>query len=254
MADHRLRTAARALQADTSPEARAAVLRERLRAGAIDPERVALAAYCGDEGARIGLGPKIVKHVRGEVCCCGSESDNAEHGYYGVEGYTHNFVHACDYYNVECECEVTIETEERPREGEWADQADLGVWLRGLSRWGHETHVRASIAAARFWAAWGPEHQSRERDPRIVESLEDLAEWEQVGRLVGDRPFAHPWHTPPAWEPVRQAWLMAHDGGSVERRADPAHAVAAVMAAADSCGEAPVRAAICSALVSWALA
>ena len=55
MADARLRQAER--EAKQDPQARAAFLRERLRAGLIQPELIELAAYVGDEAAREVLGP-----------------------------------------------------------------------------------------------------------------------------------------------------------------------------------------------------
>lgn len=225
MTDQRLREAERLARACPSLESEAALLHERLRAGTLSLERLELAAYCGHEGALA-----IVPRPKGAPSDCG-----LCHGH--PDGIL--VMHAA--------------TSGLPPWTRYPCEHELAPWVQGLDLWGHGCVVRAAIAAARFWASWGPEHQSRSRDPRVVLSLKDLDEWEQTGHLVGDRPFAFPWHTLPSWEPVRQAWLMAHDGGTVERRADSAHAMAAIMASAESCGEAPVRAAIQSTLISWAL-
>ena len=53
MTDQRLRRLEREVAASPSPEAEAALLRERLRAGTLSLERLELAAYCGHEGARL---------------------------------------------------------------------------------------------------------------------------------------------------------------------------------------------------------
>lgn len=55
MTDRRQRTLARAA-AQGDAQAAAALLRSRLRARELTRERVDLAAYCGDAGARLALG------------------------------------------------------------------------------------------------------------------------------------------------------------------------------------------------------
>jgi len=53
--DLELRSRERAARAEDSPEARARLLVERLRAGTLDVERLGLAAYCGDPAADSAL-------------------------------------------------------------------------------------------------------------------------------------------------------------------------------------------------------
>jgi len=53
VSDTRIRQLER--QRDGTPEAEAAYLRARIRCGSLTRERLELAAYCGDEGARLAL-------------------------------------------------------------------------------------------------------------------------------------------------------------------------------------------------------
>jgi len=65
VSDARLRALARQALASGTPEARAALLRERLRAGELTLARVELAAYCGDEAALIVDGGPYTDHCYG---------------------------------------------------------------------------------------------------------------------------------------------------------------------------------------------
>lgn len=56
MSDERLRTLAREAAAQGDATARARLLRERVRTGSLQVDRLALAALVGDEGARLALG------------------------------------------------------------------------------------------------------------------------------------------------------------------------------------------------------
>lgn len=283
MSDLRIQEARRAWEARPGDvQAQGAYLLELLRAGQLAAERLELAAYCGHRAAREALGPKVVKHVRGEVCCCGSESDCAEHGYYGVEGYTHNFVHACDYYKVECECEVSVEIEEKPRE--WADRASLSAWLAGLSRWGKEATDRAAVAAARVAAeqsamcptgggAWhaAPHggcfcgygwdaHRNPDKNPRLHDAIRAIEAAEAYLACPGEERWTRSgealwtaWHEAYvnaghlAWLPFPVGRLPGQTHGADHNCEVPQHA------ARLPAGEAPVGEAIQRALIAWAL-
>lgn len=123
MTDQRLQALSRAARLDPAREPE--LLRERVRAGDLTPERLELAAYCGHEAAR---------KAAGHGCC-------PRHQALGRD----------------------------PQEGALArllcSESPLSVhdplpaWVRGLSRWGAETQVRAAVAACE--AAWGEWKGSR---------------------------------------------------------------------------------------------
>lgn len=76
MTDQRLRRLEREVAASPSLESEAALLRERLRAGALSLERLELAAYCGHEAALDVVGRTCDRiHPgcpHGDLClCCG---------------------------------------------------------------------------------------------------------------------------------------------------------------------------------------
>lgn len=112
MTDQRLRQLAREASALHTPEAEAALLRARLRAGSLTYERLELAAYCGHEWAQATL-----KETNRYAPWCSCDLPGPGSG-------THSDA-----------CEM------RP----WQFQR----WVDGLSRWGAEVLARASIAAAR---------------------------------------------------------------------------------------------------------
>ena len=125
--DTKLRSTRRQADRSSDPLDLARVLVERLRGGTIDPERVALAAYCGSEAARLALfgsfNPPVyeVPPALIEVACAPFDS-----------------------------VDLTPDSVGRlpsplPR------QFDLAKWLSGLSRWQSHPYsapVRAALAAA----------------------------------------------------------------------------------------------------------
>ena len=114
MSDARLRTLERRAWESPTPEAQADLLRERVRLGLLDPERLRLAAYAGHEGARVLVIPKLRPP--------GHDDDT---------GPYLTIYHQIKFGDI--------------------PSAALGLshWLKGLASWGHEVMVRAAIAAAR---------------------------------------------------------------------------------------------------------
>jgi len=124
--------------------------------------------------------------------------------------------------------------------------SELGPWARALSRWGQAVHVRAAVAAARVaLPAWRSYHDPGTHRPRLaIEAAEAwladpceerLRAWQQAMT-----------HRTPLWTP-----FPVHD--------DERHGLAhdypdCVQMSARLAGEAPVREAIQSALIGWALA
>lgn len=145
--DETLRELARRAQQD--PALRPQLLVARLRAGELAQDRLELAAYVGDADARAALGPSVRRWTTGRVCCCGSDERDGEHGTYGVESYTHGFVHACDYYGTPCECTVEEHVEQRPRE--WPGDRSFRSFCDGVTRFAADAIIRATFAAA--WTA-----------------------------------------------------------------------------------------------------
>lgn len=232
--DLRLRTAGRALAADSSPEARAAWIRERLRAG-LDPERVELAAYCSDPAALTALPP------------------------------CERFSEACEPH-LECDCcgchdgVPLAGAEAKPPDYERCVRAgrlySLTVWLRGLSRW-EGAQVRAAMAAARMALEVAAERAKF--DGRPIERIH--AELRAAGRAIE---AAEAWAACPCEEHL-QAWRTACSLVAMGRFPWLPHALAAdsperaeslrasIVIAAGVAGEPAVREAIQRALVEWAL-
>lgn len=152
MADHRLRQHERNAALAPSVEARAVLLRARVRAGSLRDDQVTLAALCGDEAALAVLPPKVTRWQEGYLCCCGSL--DKDHGFSPTEGWWdgHGPVHACDYYKMPCDCELKeCERVEdpviRPR--------TLRELAHALIRSGPVATARAEVAAAKFiQTAW----------------------------------------------------------------------------------------------------
>lgn len=272
--DTRLRAAEREAQREPSPEASAAVLRERLRAGeacarcggegdlayaggsapllplrmfatgAAPPrarmatvpcpacaglslrQRVELAAYAGDAGARLVLGRRVP-----------GRGGPAPHDLVAWAMFV-------------------------------ADS--LPVWTRGLARWGAPVQVRAALAAARVAQVVGCyEHRpdcTRTRCAPILRALDACAAWltepteerrvAAARALIDARPTAGALER--AWLPCVPrgpgggwgvetvgVWPSTADTGEWNERAVPL--------AARVAGEAPVRAAVSAELVAWAL-
>lgn len=178
MTDSRLRAMQRAAASD--PSARADWLRSRLRAGALTPERLELAAYCGDEGARGALGRRAGQAVRRMACkqCrgwlywCGLHQRPAVAAVGDVGGADRS----ADRCSADDQCgrDVTgdfrdpdVDPDDPDADGFHApcptcegysvdlDSEHLAVpvlpalqeFVSGLSRWGHEGMVRAALAA-----------------------------------------------------------------------------------------------------------
>ncbi len=242
MSDLRLRLAARGLAADPSPEAQAALLRERLRAG-LDPQRAELAAYCGHEGARLAWGCRTWGTLP-------LYQENPKPNP-GPDGTLYEF--------------VGVSTDLAPAYA-------LAPWVRGLSRWGAEAQVRAAIAAARValerweeqeglisWegkpgirdAAWEwrllPEDHPKRSPRRAIEAAESWVAcpceehevaWSRAGiACAGGGNLVLAWLPIPADVDTHE-----HNLGQVPRNA------------AHLAGEAPVREAIQRALIEWSLA
>lgn len=207
-----------------------------------------LAAYCGDEAAREAIGPRVVKRRNGLTCCCGSDEETAEHGYYGVEGYTHNFTHACDYAEVECGCDFTEVDEEW-----WPTRppAALAPWLSGLSRWGPHVLVRAAVAAARVaLPVWAERECGEGHNPDLsicqlaqppLRAIEAAEAWLACPCEEHRWKWADAWAGGTDWFSAPE-WLPGTIQGAGESIQDAAHLA----------GEPAVRAAICTALIEWA--
>lgn len=235
---------ARALERDTSLEGRARVLAHRLRVGTLTQERLELAAYVGDEAARM-LVERWRWDKRDEVCCCGDGADG-----HGMGGAEHSLVHACDYYaeegeERECAC----------------PSLPLDAWARSLSRWDKAVCVRAAVAAGRVaWAANGSDDAAyvnagmdttSRADP--VRALSAAQAWldcpcerhlEACVALCCPKPNLDAF----AWE-VNEAVCCRQAGDD-----DHAHHVTAIETSGRLTSEQAVRDAIRTSLVPWALA
>lgn len=235
MTDARLRAAERTAATDASPEAQAALLRERLRAGTLDPARLELAAYCGHEGAReaLGLDP------------WGGFPRYAEDPppFTAQDGSRYEF--------------VAVQTDLAPAYA-------LRPWVAGLARWGDEALTRAAVAAARValpvWEqAVGP-NPGLERRAALDAAESLLAQTapdpidpfaRQRAWLDAINPSTYTFRTH-ALTPERflmWAWLTWMPAPSVT----PTRRASEIAAAAQVAGEQPVREAIQHALCAWAL-
>ena len=124
MSDQRLRSAARAAAIDGSPEAQAALLQERLRAGTTTHELVSLAAYCGDPAARLLLAPR-----------------DCPPSYAHSEQVMHSFAWA-------------------GARNEWPFQA----WVCGLTKWHNAVPGIAAVVAAELaLPIWVEQHKLEDR-------------------------------------------------------------------------------------------
>lgn len=246
MTDQRLRRLEREVAASPSRESEAALLRERLRAGTLSPERLELAAYCGHEGARgaLGIAPWV-----------GRVHFEDPPGFTAADGTRYEFSSP----------DVAL-----------APAYALGPWVRGLSRWGPAVQVRAAMAAARLVLArrsagldlwpdspgflWGQAN-------RAVEAAERwLVDPNEGNRIDAARAFLA---ARPVDAGIQFRWLpmvptryqagthpTPEGGGWGEEPPYPGPSLwhpGEIMAAAELAGEVPVRAAIQSALITWAL-
>lgn len=120
MSDTKLRNLQRIHQIQGDPESAAAVLRERLRQGALSLERVALASYLGDASARI-----VLPDAEGDRCkVVGCGFPLRMHPLFPVPNAWMRI------------CSPGVP---------WSFDA----WVKGLALNGQETMVRAAVAAAR---------------------------------------------------------------------------------------------------------
>ena len=242
MSDQRLRRLERDAAASPSPESEAALLRERLRAGTLSLERLELAAYCHPPGAYLGgFAPWIVLGwVNGRECV----NEARVSGRAVPAGETHfEWCPGSRRYR---------HPDERAR---------LAWWVAGLSRWGPEVQVRAAVAAARLvlsrrsaeldlwpdspWFLWGQANRAVEAAEAWLmcpcDHHEDAWLIASGALHMDPRVQSHPY----AWVPTGP-WTS--DPDQAHNREAPVHVGGLVGE-----GEAPVRAAIQSALISWAL-
>ena len=213
-----------------SPESEAALLRERLRAGTLSPERLELAAYAGSIGARCCL----------DACSCGC-------------GWPRGTPTAAGPF-----------LSDLHRDADHTDSRSLAVWVAGLSRWGPTVQVRAAVAAARaalpFWDAGRSEvrEAAKEGLRRVKDWLDGHDGTTHRIRAAhdGGGPFAG---VPHGIRSVLSSALRAETGDAGGLGIDlPAATHWAAMQFnqhrfAPEHGEPRVRAAIQSALISWSL-
>lgn len=223
MTDQRLRQLAREASAFHTPEAEAALLRARLRAGSLTYERLELAAYCGHHGARAALGPS--NRLPGPGAIVGGHPD-------------------APWWDA-------------------PDAWVLSDFVVGLSRWGPEVLARGSIAAARtalpVWEADLPAHCEvgchdgqalscrPHHGPRLA--VEAAERWFGAGLNVSDREgYVLQVSYDVAWSEARHRapWLPAPWASDGARQTEIAGSAALA-------GESQVRAAIRSALIAWAI-
>lgn len=245
MTDQRLRRLEREVAASPSPESEAALLRERLRAGTLSLERLELAAYCGHEAALA-----IVPRPHGAPSDCG-----LCHGHPDGILVMHTATSGLPPWSREpCSHEL------RP-------------WVRGLALWGHKVMTRASVAAARCaLPVWCDITRLSRR--RGLHTEREAKEGVCTRCTKGDPGFGLPGDAIVAAERwIRSDWSASdHDSYGVGREWDEAWSrcwrqaawtpapwasdgarETEITGSAALAGEAPVRAAIQSALISWAL-
>lgn len=245
MTDQRLRRLERDAAANPSPESEAALLRERLRAGTLSLERLELAAYCHPPGAYLGgFAPWIVLGwVNGRECV----NEARVSGRAVPAGETHfEWCPGSRRYR---------HPDERAR---------LAWWVAGLSRWGPEVQVRAAVAAARvalpFWDAGRSEvrEAAEEGLRRVKDWLDGTDGTTHRVRAAhdGGGPFAGIPHG------IRSVLSIAIRAEARDERGMGIDMPATIRWAvaqfnhhrfAPEHGEPRVRAAIQSALISWAL-
>ena len=253
MSDLDLRTAARHAALDGSPEARAALLRERLRAGELTQERVALAAYCGDEAAQQACGQTLGDLLLDVF----PENTEARRD-------------ADDWGST-----VMAQLAARP-----LTTMPFSVWVSGLFHWGHEAGTRAGVAAAKAARAAGaardqvcccgssieshdsgsghsPVHAcdyQRLPDCECSEWADPVRAIEAAEQVLGcpvasdDDPYRHQRMWDEGWEAGwrRHPWLPAPWASDGARAAE-------ISSAARKAGEHSTRSAISSSLIAWAL-
>jgi len=218
MTDHRLRTLERRYQAGEIPQDDPAWLRERLRSGELDRERVELAAYCGSEGA-LGLwrswDRSMPNHDTGKIA-------NALYRVrkYGVSG------------------------------------CGLPQWLQGLARWGNHVMARAALAAGRVallklpWLDSRPGADGGSRYLSVLRALEAAEAWlECPCEEHREAALAHQGRPAGMGVDPRPNWWWAP---SLAIQGKPS-ALRQIRECARIVTEATVREAICADLVGFAL-
>lgn len=213
MSDRDLQTLRRTAAATGAPSDRAALLRARVRAGELTLERVQLAAFCLDEAATRALDWP----GDGEV--------------WSARGWRSNY------------------------------DRDLGAWVYDLGTWADVGRVSgwvlvlAQAAAARAVVAFYHD-KGRPLGLEPLRALESAEDWlddpTDATRGVAVVDWTHAWG--PDWG-ARHAnlWLPILPDWATGKWSDVLQPRHAIERAAEEAGEAPVRAAICSALTSWAL-
>ena len=176
-----------------------------------------MAAYCGDEGAQEALGLWRCKECG---CCCSVETRGCL-------------------------------------------QCPLAYWVRDLRHWGQAVQVRAAVAAARVALC---EHE-REGSLAFVQAMANRAHGKEMAFQQFHAPrraieAAEAWLAAPS-DATQESWRRANVAAGYPFHSDwlpPAFNMDAVpreetlQRCARLAGEAPVREAIQSALIGWALA
>lgn len=237
MTDANLRALERAAQQD--PSQRAAYLWERVRRGDLSRERLELAAYCGDEGARSVVNPADLANDWGH---CREDDEQPDH------------CESCSWWVVhQVGCPA----------------GRLPAWLQGLSRWGPEVQVRAGLAAAEValpvWElSQGFRYQASDDSLRCIYSSRAFSA--RLSRTWAPRRAlgaVRAWLEDPS-EANRERWYQAQWVGGIpewvpfcgDRDVGPVetHAfVLGVRSAAQATSEPKVREAIQRGLIAWAL-
>lgn len=217
MSDATLRARQKAAEKSGDLEDQARALLERVRAGTLSRERLELAAYCGDAGARVVL-PGPHRSPNGCRLCHGHPD--------GVLVMQIAGAGRKPWERIQCE-------------------HDLGALVRGLARWQPSAAIRAGCSAGRVAA------QFFLRVPRpLIEALCAAEAWldcpcspcAEAAFVAADRcQRGHDgreiiWATGPG--------LALRGGGYWD---------SGIFSAAKLAGEGPVQIAVCETLIAWAL-
>lgn len=243
MTDQRLRRLEREVAASPSLESEAALLRERLRAGTLSPERLELAAYCGHVGARVvALGahnPAAHEIPNGKAWLAVAPFDTVD---------------------------LTPDSVGR-LPSPLPLVFDLPRWVRGLSRWGPTVQVRAAVAAARaalpiehpcfggpvhVHDATGGDHYGGDCDLALF-AIEGAEKWLEDPTPKNLLVWRNAWFAC-EWEQAQWLpWVSSADYPQPSGPPTVADQASHIIRAGSLAGDAPVRAAIQSALIAWAL-
>lgn len=271
MRDEELRARARAATLDPLPLERSRVLVDRMRMGTLSVERVELAAHCMHDPARIALGREPNRRQSGRStrmieAALSSELLGPRTGRVVVVGPTFQVL---EHLKRLAKARATFVSgwpdyrtvQEHERKGHNADERvffdhtceefqSFASWVQRLSRWGQEVQVRAAVTAGdAFCAVHRSGGVTRER---CLSALTAARRWLD-GRSAHD---VHAWcdayHLVATSTANIPRWLAAPDDETDQLAARPVEAVRS-WGDLRPAGEAVVREAISSALVSWAL-